>query len=64
MNLRLRLNNTLLGKGSYNSLGEEVKTLFDEYKEAGTYPSLPSGIYFYQLKVGDFIQTRKMVLIK
>jgi hypothetical protein len=58
----------------YDVLGNEVVTLVNEYREAGSYevefnsssikhhPS--SGIYFYQLKAGSFIQTKKMVLIK
>jgi hypothetical protein len=58
----------------YDVLGNDVATLVDEYREAGSYevefnsssinhhPS--SGIYFYQLKAGSFIQTKKMVLIK
>ena len=54
----------------YDVLGNEVATLIDEFKEAGEYEiefnasSLPSGIYFYQLKAGSFIQTKKMVLVK
>ena len=58
----------------YDVLGNEITTLVDEYKEAGRYeiefnssviknqPS--SGIYFYQINAGDFIQTKKMILIK
>jgi hypothetical protein len=54
----------------YNVLGNKVATLVNEEKPAGSYEvefsgtTLPSGIYFYQLKVGSFIQTRKMVLMK
>ena len=54
----------------FNLLGEEVTTLVNEEKNAGNYTvefnasSLPSGVYFYQLKARDFIQTRKMILIK
>lgn len=54
----------------FNSLGEEVRTLIDEQKEAGNYElefnaeNIPSGIYFYQLKTGTFIQTKKMMLMK
>jgi hypothetical protein len=56
----------------FNPVGEEIKTLVDdEFLEAGAHsslfivnPSLPSGVYFYQLKAGDFVQTLKMVLLK
>jgi photosystem II stability/assembly factor-like uncharacterized protein len=54
----------------YNTLGEEIETLVNEIKQAGNYnlnfdaSSLPSGVYFYQLKAGDYIQTKKMVLMK
>jgi hypothetical protein len=53
-----------------NILGEEIKVLFNEEKEAG-YQSidfnasdLPSGVYFYQLRAGSFIVTRKMLLLR
>lgn len=55
----------------FNSLGEEVETLVNEYQEAGVHSklyilnsTLPSGIYLYQLKAGEFVQTRKMILLK
>jgi hypothetical protein len=56
----------------FDVLGNEVATLVDEYKPAGKYYvefrienlELSSGIYFYQLKAGSFIQTKKMILIK
>ena len=54
----------------YDALGNEVATLVDEYKPAGRYEDefsavkLSTGIYFYQLKAGDFIQTKKMILLK
>ncbi|QQS38331.1 MAG: T9SS type A sorting domain-containing protein [Ignavibacteriales bacterium] len=62
----------------YDVLGNEVATLVNEYKTAGSYEVefdasiLSSGVYYYQLKAGDpssnsgqsFIQTRKMILIK
>ena len=62
----------------YDLLGREVVTLLDEYKPAGKYevefnasalPSrqgsaLTSGVYFYQLRAGDFITTKKMILVK
>ena len=54
----------------YNILGIEVATLVDEYKPAGIYEidfdasSLSSGIYFYKLQAGSFIETKKMILLK
>ena len=59
----------------YNILGQKVRTLVDEYKLSGEYKvvwdgkddkgkSVSSGIYFYKLKVGDFSQVKKMLLIK
>jgi hypothetical protein len=59
----------------YNILGQLVRTLVDEPKEPGTYEviwdgrdqkgnDVASGIYFYQLKAGEFRQTKKMVLIR
>ncbi len=54
----------------YDLLGNEIVTLVNEVKPSGIYKvdwtagSLPSGIYFYQLKAGEYIQTRKMILLK
>lgn len=64
----------------YDILGNEFVTLVDEFKKAGKYevdfsienlksiPSslanLSSGIYFYQLRFGNFTQTKKMLLIR
>jgi len=54
----------------YDVLGNEVATLVDEEKSAGSYKvefdgtDLSSGIYFYQLKAGSFVETKKMVLLK
>ena len=52
------------------ALGEEIATLINEYKPAGRYETefsaanLPSGVYFYQLKAGGYISTKKMILLK
>ena len=54
----------------FDVLGREVATLVDEYKPAGSYEvefnafHLPSGVYFYQLKAGAYIETKKMILLK
>jgi hypothetical protein len=54
----------------YDVLGKEIASLVQEVKSAGIYEvqfdasELVSGVYFYTLKVGDFIQTRKMILLK
>jgi hypothetical protein len=60
----------------YDVLGNEVATLVNEEKLAGLYEvefiavgtsrdlSLASGVYFYQLKSGKFIQIKKMILLR
>ncbi len=53
-----------------NSIGEEVAVILNEEKEGGYHQvefnaaALPSGVYFYQLKAGNFIQTKKMILLR
>lgn len=50
-------------------LGKEVATLIDVYRSSGINEFefnanvLSSGVYFYQLEVGNFVQTKKMVLL-
>ncbi len=54
----------------FNSLGEKVSTLVSENLNAGTYKfdwnaaDLPSGIYFYKLQAGGFVESKKMILMK
>lgn len=62
----------------FDILGNEVATLIDEYREAGRYevefnitrfalsdrPELTTGVYFYRLQIGSFIDTRKMIYLK
>jgi hypothetical protein len=54
----------------YDVLGGEIATLVNEEKPAGGYEvefnktELPSGIYFYRLQADNYIETRKMVLMK
>jgi hypothetical protein len=54
----------------YNPLGREIIQIVNEEKDPGTYEinfkssGLASGLYFYSMKAGDFIETRKMILLK
>ncbi len=54
----------------YDLLGKEMATLVNEEKSAGIYEvefkgnGLPSGIYFYRMKAGDYTDTKKLVLMK
>lgn len=54
----------------YDVLGNEIATLVNEEKTVGNYQvdfdasSLSSGIYFYRLQAGEFVETKKMILIK
>jgi hypothetical protein len=61
---------TLVQIKVYDILGNEIETLVNEEKPAGIYElnwnavALPSGVYFYRIIAGSFIQTRKMILLK
>jgi Secretion system C-terminal sorting domain len=54
----------------YDVLGNEIATLINEYKSSGSYEiefnatELSSGVYFYQLRAGGFVDTKKIMLIK
>jgi hypothetical protein len=54
----------------YSALGQKVATLMNEYIPAGYYAvrfngtSLASGVYFYQLRAGGFLQTRRLMLLR
>lgn len=54
----------------YDVLGNEVATLVDEYKPAAIYNvqftmyNLSSGIYYYQLRTGNYVETKKMIYLK
>ncbi|UCD18493.1 MAG: T9SS type A sorting domain-containing protein [Candidatus Zixiibacteriota bacterium] len=59
----------------YNLLGQKIKTLVEENRPAGTHYAqwdghdhsgrpASTGVYFYQIKAGDFILTKKMILLK
>jgi photosystem II stability/assembly factor-like uncharacterized protein len=71
---QVRNDNRLVTLKVYDVLGNEIATLVNEEKPAGEYEvefntssikHLPSsGIYFYQLKAGNYVETKKMVLLK
>ncbi len=54
----------------YNLLGKEVATLFEGIRQAGNYSitfdgrGLAAGVYIYQLKAGNFVETKKFILLK
>ena len=53
----------------YNMLGQLVVTLVHERKDAGSYQvqwnaNVPSGIYFYRLQAGEYVDTKKAILLK
>ncbi len=54
----------------YDLLGRKVTTLVSEAQEAGLKSvqwdasNVPSGMYFYQIRAGEYVQTRKMVVLK
>jgi photosystem II stability/assembly factor-like uncharacterized protein/N-acetylneuraminic acid mutarotase len=54
----------------YNVLGQEVATLVDEVKQSGIYSitwnakNHPGGVYVYRMTANDFIETKKLILIK
>ena len=54
----------------YDILGNEIATLVNEEKSAGSYEvefnalNLSSGVYFFQLNAGDFVATKKLILMK
>jgi subtilisin-like proprotein convertase family protein len=54
----------------YDILGREAAPVINEFKKAGTYEvkfdgsNLSSGTYFYRIEAGDFVDTKKMILVK
>ncbi len=54
----------------YNSLGQKAATLVNKSQAPGNYTvqfnarDLPSGVYFYTLRAGEFVATKKMILMK
>jgi serine protease len=54
----------------FDLLGRQLATLVNEERQSGIYrvtwdaSKLPSGVYFYRLRAGDFVETKKMVFAK
>ena len=63
-------NTSYVTLGVYNTLGERVGVLASEELTSGTYnyswdaAGLTSGIYFYKLQAGSYVETKKMVLLR
>jgi len=63
-------NEELVSLRVFNTLGEEVAELLNEIKPAGNYSvsfnasTLTSGVYFYKISAGNFIETKKMILLR
>ena len=63
-------NTSLVQLVVYDLIGQEVTTLVNEELPPGRYETqflgsnLPSGVYFYQLRAGTYLETKKMVLQK
>ena len=61
---------TLVTLKVYDVLGNEIATLVDEYKSAGSYEvdfdasKLSSGVYLYTLQAGTYVQSKEMILLK
>jgi len=55
---------------AFDILGNEIEILVNEEKQTGTYEitwsaeGLPSGVYFYRIQAGSFVDTKKMILLK
>jgi len=54
----------------YDALGRVIETLINEKLATGNYsyylnaPKLSSGVYFYRLSAGNFVETKKFILLK
>jgi len=70
INYELRVTIDLVSIKVFDVLGNEVSTLVNEKQTAGSYSvtfdgiNFPSGVYFYKLTAGYFIDTKRMVIVK
>jgi len=70
INFSIPEENTFVSLKIFNSIGQEIETLIKQEMTAGYQEvqfnaiGLTSGVYFYKLQAGDFIQTKKMILMK
>ena len=63
--------NSMVKLKVYNSIGQEIETLVDQFQSAGYHSSLltlssslSSGVYFYRLITDNSVSTKKMILLK
>jgi hypothetical protein len=67
---QVRGDNINVSLNVFNILGKEVATLVNKKQSPGNYQvefdgsNLPSGVYFYRLIVGNFLDTKKMILLR
>jgi hypothetical protein len=66
----IRDDNTFVSLKIYDVLGSEVATLVNQKQKPGNYEvtwdayGFSSGVYFYKLSAGNYVETKKMILIK
>jgi hypothetical protein len=70
-NIRFRISDPVfVSLKVYDVLGNEIAKIVNEEMQAGSYSAeydarnIPSGVYFYQLRAGNFIETKKMTILK
>jgi hypothetical protein len=69
-NGKRKMENGIVTLKVFDILGKEIETLVNEKQSPGTYEvswdgtQYPSGVYFYKLIAGDFVETKKMLLVK
>ncbi|MFZ1320267.1 MAG: ASPIC/UnbV domain-containing protein, partial [Ignavibacteria bacterium] len=70
INYELQVTSYLVSLKVFDVLGNELSTLVNEKQSAGRYTvtfdgsNFPSGVYFYKLQAGEFVETKRMVLLK